>query len=1105
MTDFTLNRLMRNQRLKVVISALSLGLCIFAAYYFLVVLKTAIIYTHLFYIPIVIACAWWGRKGILLASIIVTSLLITNFYLATNISLIDNLARSTILLSVSILTSAIFVSKKKTEEKLCFLKTSNEKVVNSVADCLLVIDPNNFQIISANDAALKQLKLSKNDLIGKTCHEATHHRLTPCETPNDVCPIQEMLTTGKSVMVDHQHFDQENRRIDVEVSVHPIKDKDGKIIQAVHIDRDITSRKDQERAEKTRTDKIRGVMDGVGDLLFVMDKNRVITEVNKATCEVFKKKPEELIGKYCYEIVHGTSCPWPDCPAAETFETKQSVTKEIIDPDLGIPLLVTTSPILDEQGEIAQIIHIAKDITALKLAEMEVHISANLFEAASDSIMVHDLTGKLVYFNEAAYKTRGYTKQEFQTLNIQDIELPGDPKFFGSKMKELLKFGEATFEAVNLRKDRSVFLVEIHAQLIDFDDQKLILSTVRDISERKVAEEKLRESQEKYETTFELSMDALMLLDENGFFDCNTATLSLFGCKSVEEFTNCHPADLSPTLQADGTSSLESANKHIKKALLTGKDSFFWIHKRTDGTAFPADVLLTRLHLKNRDVLQATVRDITERKKAEEAITKSQEEYSSLFVNMVDGFAYCQMIFDESQKPVDFVYLQINDAFEKITGLKRASIVGKNVTQAIPGIREANSELFEIYGRVALTGQTERFEVFFKPLNMWLHISVYCPRKGYFAAIFEDTTERKQAEHRLKEAEEKHRTLLNVANVLVQSVDVEGKYLFVNDEWKKVLGYTDVDLEKITMMDVVRKDHLPYCMSVFKEVMEGLSIHDVETVFVAKDGREIVVSGNACPIFKGDKFVSTVAFFVDITERKKNEEKLKENSQRIELMVEKLRVVGSLTRHDVRNKLSTVTGYAYLLKKKHADEADIVEGLSKMEQSVKETVKIFEFAKMYEQLGVEELTPIAVEAKINEATSLFSGSLPKIINECHGLTVLADSFLRQLFYNFIDNTRKYGQKTTTIKVHYERTNQENLKLIYEDDGVGIPLENKNNLFKEGFSTGGSTGFGLFLTKKMIDVYGWTIVENGEPGIGAKFTLTIPKLNKSGKENYQIDM
>ena len=199
--------------------------------------------------------------------------------------------------------------------------------------------------------------------------------------------------------------------------------------------------------EKTKSDEIHGIIDGIGDLLFVMDKNRVITKVNKATCDAFKKKPEELIGKYCYEIVHGTSCPWSNCPATKTFETKQTVTEEVNDPNLGIPLLVTTSPILDEQGEVAQVIHIAKDITKIKLAEMEMHISANLFDAASDSILVHDLDGRLVYFNDAAYKTRGYTREEFQALTIQDLEVPGNPRFFGARMSELLEKGEATFEA----------------------------------------------------------------------------------------------------------------------------------------------------------------------------------------------------------------------------------------------------------------------------------------------------------------------------------------------------------------------------------------------------------------------------------------------------------------------------------------------------------------------------------------------------------------------------------------------------------------------------------------------------------------------------------
>ena len=122
---------------------------------------------------------------------------------------------------------------------------------------------------------------------------------------------------------------------------------------------------------------------------------------------------------------------------------------------------------------------------------------------------------------------------------------------------------------------------------------------------------------------------------------------------------------------------------------------------------------------------------------------------------------------------------------------------------------------------------------------------------------------------------------------------------------------------------------------------------------------------------------------------------------------------------------------------------------------------------------------------------LFSQGLTvKVVNDCHGRSVLADSFLRQMFYNFIDNTRKYGEKATTIKVYCEQEASGGLRLIFEDDGVGISAENKLNLFKEGFSTGGSSGFGLFFIKKMMDVYGWSISEQGVPGKGAKFVMTI---------------
>jgi len=370
-------------------------------------------------------------------------------------------------------------------------------------------------------------------------------------------------------------------------------------------------------------------------------------------------------------------------------------------------------------------------------------------------------------------------------------------------------------------------------------------------------------------------------------------------------------------------------------------------------------------------------------------------------------------------------------------------------------------------------------------------------------ALVADITERKKAEESLKKSEQKYREFANSLPEIVFESDDKGKITFVNNQVVEIIGYSKDEIQQMNVFEFLIPEDRQKAIEIIQKRIIGEKSSGNEFMFLRKDGGTFPGLVFSEKIILADGKLGFRGVIVNISQLKKAEEQLKESGERIELMNEKLRVVGSLTRHDVRNKLSTVTGYAYILKKKHTDQVDIVDGLGKIEQAVKETVRIFDFAKMYEQLGAEELTPINVEAKLNEACTLFSGSLPTIINECHGLTVLADSFLSQLFYNFIDNTRKYGKKTTTIRVHFEEADQDSLKLVYEDDGVGIPLENKPSLFKEGFSTGGSTGFGLFLTKKMMDVYGWKIEENGESGTGAKFTLTIPKLNKHGKENYRI--
>ncbi len=353
--------------------------------------------------------------------------------------------------------------------------------------------------------------------------------------------------------------------------------------------------------------------------------------------------------------------------------------------------------------------------------------------------------------------------------------------------------------------------------------------------------------------------------------------------------------------------------------------------------------------------------------------------------------------------------------------------------------------------------------------------------------------------------------LMDYVGQAVIMVDANGKICFWNSAAEKLYGWTKEEVFGRYVTDVLIEDSTrEEIATILKRLMVGES-WSTEIIAKRKDESEFAAIVNRNPVFDDEGvYVGSTIIVTNITEEKTTErdlrialEYLSDSLNKIEELNAKLKVVSSLTRHDVRNKLSTVTGYSYILKKKHYDLADVVEGLDKMSQAVTESMKIFDFAKTYEQLGVEELTYVDAGKVVDEAAEMFTDLPFKVVNACYGLTVRADSLLRQLIYNFIDNTRKYGIVTTTAKVHHKKNASGDLQLIYEDDGVGIPKEHKEQLFKQGFSTGGSTGFGLFLSKKMVEVYGWTITEEGKPGEGAKFIMRIPRIGQNGKESFYI--
>jgi PAS domain S-box-containing protein len=371
--------------------------------------------------------------------------------------------------------------------------------------------------------------------------------------------------------------------------------------------------------------------------------------------------------------------------------------------------------------------------------------------------------------------------------------------------------------------------------------------------------------------------------------------------------------------------------------------------------------------------------------------------------------------------------------------------------------------------------------------------------------IIRDITEHKKAEAALKEAKATFQSLVECTSDWIWQVDENAVYTYVSPKIQDILGYTAEEVLGKTPFDLMPKADLDETAPIFAaHVNRQEPFQTLYNWNVHKNGSLVLLESSGVPVIDSNgKTIGFRGIDRDVTKRKQTEDALIASEKRNRVIAEKLRVLGDLTRHDVRNKLSIITSTVYMIKKTYANQPDLTQKLASIEQAARASTEILEFARIYEHLGVTEPIEVDVKKAVAEASEMFTNLPFKVINDCHGLTVIADSFLRQLIYNLIDNTRKYAQKASTARVYYQKAEGGELHLIYEDNGVGIPPANKPQLFKQGFTTGGGTGLGLFLSKKMIEVYGWQITETGEPGRGVKFMVTIPQINTSNRLNYRI--
>lgn len=248
--------------------------------------------------------------------------------------------------------------------------------------------------------------------------------------------------------------------------------------------------------------------------------------------------------------------------------------------------------------------------------QQELMIKSRLLDAATDSIFLHDLEGNIIYVNDTACKSRGYTREELMGLKLGQLNTPEYARLIGPRIKKLLETGECMIEAEHFRKDGSIMPIEVHARIIESDGRKLILSVARDITERKRAELE-------YQAVIKGSMDSFVLLDNKGnFLDVNDTYCRLIGYNR-DTLLNMKVQDVEAVEKPEDTA------LRIQRVIKSGSDSFETRHRRKDGRIVDIEVSSNY-----RDVgggrFFSFCRDITERKKADEELKKSREELRSL-------------------------------------------------------------------------------------------------------------------------------------------------------------------------------------------------------------------------------------------------------------------------------------------------------------------------------------------------------------------------------------------------------------------------------------------------------------------------------------------
>jgi|GEM_PF-1894863 len=392
-----------------------------------------------------------------------------------------------------------------------------------------------------------------------------------------------------------------------------------------------------------------------------------------------------------------------------------------------------------------------------------------------------------------------------------------------------------------------------------------VIGVIEDITERKITELKLMDNIKKYRSLFEYSNDAIFIFIINGkIINVNKRACDILNY-TKDELLNLNIKYLHPGTELK---KVKNAFEEINKK---GFVRFLTKFKKKDGSIIHAEIS-PRIVDKKKYIVQGIVRDITKRIEAENLLIESEKKYRMLFNEMIDGFALHKIICDKNNKIVDYEFVDVNPAFERLTGLKRENLIGKTVLTVMP---DTEKYWIENYGEVALTGKPKQFNNYSKELNKYYKVTVFSPEKYKFACIFEDITERTLTEKALRESEEKFRALVENSPDIIIRFDNEHRYKYISPSVSNYFFLKPGDFIGKTYKDFdFSKELCELWDKSINKVFKTGQILETEFEYETKKGK-IIFDWRLFPEFKTDKEVTTVlSISRDITEQVTIEKKL---------------------------------------------------------------------------------------------------------------------------------------------------------------------------------------------------------------------------------------